>query len=219
MLDDKIIHDLKNPLSTIFGTVDLFLDGTLGKLTGEQEGYLENIQESAKRLNILLAELQFIGNAEKRESSVSKSTFPAAELIEELSWLRRSAEKNNKTIDLHSDPALMVQADKDLTSTIIEDLLLNAVKQTEHGGKIELNIKKIGGSYRFEIKVAGEVIPKKFSKNAFDKDFIEKKPQFRANISPGMGFYFCKLAAEAQGGRIGIELNSKETSFYFVLPA
>jgi hypothetical protein len=34
-----------------------------------------------------------------------------------------------------------------------------------------------------------------------------------------MGFYFCKLAAEAQGGKIGIEVGSKATSFYFLLPA
>ena len=145
MLDDQIIHDLKNPITAIFGTVDLFLDGTLGQLTSEQKGHMETVHASTKRLIILLAELQFIGKAENGEASVSKSTFPVAELLKELSWLKLSAEKNNKTVEIHADPGLMVRADKDLTSTIIEDLLLNAVKQTERGGKVGFNINKVNG--------------------------------------------------------------------------
>jgi two-component system sensor histidine kinase ResE len=219
MLNDQIIHDLKNPLTTIFGTVDLFLDGTLGQLTGEQKGYLETIHASTQRLMILLAELQFIAKNEKGEASVSKSVFPAEDLLKELSWLKRSAEKSSKTIDLRPDPGLNVTADKDLTLTIISDLLLNAVKQTERGGKVEFNINKINGSYKFEIKAPGEVIPKEFTDKVFDKDFIVDYPKLRTKVSPGSGFYFCKLAVEAQGGKIGIEVNSKGTSFYFLLPA
>ena len=219
MLNDQIIHDLKNPITTIFGTVDLFLDGTLGQLTSEQKGHMETVHASTKRLIILLAELQFIGKAENGEASVSKSAFPVSELINEVSWIKLMAEKNDKTVEMNADPSLTVQADKDLTSTIIEDLLLNALKQSERGGKVGLDIKKMDSNYKFEIKVAGEAFPKKLTGKAFDKNFIEENPKLRTKVSPGSGFYFCKLAVEAQGGRIGIDVSSKGTSFHILLPA
>ena len=67
--------------------------------------------------------------------------------------------------------------------------------------------------------MAGEIIPEKSLDKVFAKDFIAENPKLRPSVSPGLGFYFCKLAVEAQGGKIGIGSNSKETRFYFLLPA
>jgi len=66
MLDDKIIHDLRNPLSGITATVGLFLDGMLGDLTDEQKKYLQDVMASAKKIANILTQMQNLNHNEKR---------------------------------------------------------------------------------------------------------------------------------------------------------
>ncbi|MFA4844729.1 MAG: ATP-binding protein [Candidatus Margulisiibacteriota bacterium] len=219
MLDDLILHDLKNPLSGITGSIGLFLDDTLGPINAEQKKYLENINFSAKKLALLLLELSFINNAEKGDLAVAKSAFPAGELLKELTWLRRLAEKESKTIKENVDGNLSVRADKELTVMIIADLLLNAVKQAERGGAVTLNLKQEKDHFMFEIIHPGEGVPKEYAAKIFNKNFRAENPQLKAKTSPGLGFYFCKLAVEAQGGSISVESTVGQGSrFYFYLP-
>lgn len=219
MLDDQILHDLKNPLSGITGSIGLFTDDMLGPITKEQRDYLENIDFSAKKLTLLLQELTFINNAEQGKPDVKKTTFPAGELLKELAWVKRLADKESKTIEEKVDSNLSVLANKDLTVMIIEDILLNAVKQTSRGGKVTLNLKTEKDHFVFEVTHLGESVPKEYAAKVFDKTFRADNPKLKTMASPGLGFYFCKLAVEAQGGKIGVESEQgKGTRFYLSLP-
>ncbi|MFA6418392.1 MAG: ATP-binding protein [Candidatus Margulisiibacteriota bacterium] len=215
MLDDLILHDLKNPLSGITGSIGLFLDGTLGPISEEQQKYLINIDFSARKLALLLMELSSINNAEQGELIINKTSFPAREFEKELVWIRQLAGKEDKTIAVAIDNNLTVRADKELTLMAIEDLLLNAVKQVDRGGQVSFNIKKEKDGALFEITTAGDGIPQAYASKVFDKDFRAEHPELKLKTSAGLGLYFCKLALGAQGGRIGVE----GARFYYSLPA
>ncbi|HVN67146.1 MAG TPA: HAMP domain-containing sensor histidine kinase [Candidatus Sulfotelmatobacter sp.] len=214
MFDDQVLHDLKNPLSGITGSIGLFLEGLLGPLDAEQKKYLTNIDFSAKRLTLLLMELSAVANAEKKQLVVTKVPFPAGELREETAWLKQLAALENKTIVDTFDDDLSLPADKKLTVMIVTDLLLNACKQTDRGGRVTFSIKPDKGGPLFEIGFSGEGIPREFTAKIFDKNFRADHPELKAKTGAGLGLYFCKLAVEAQGGKIGAE----GARFHFRLP-
>jgi signal transduction histidine kinase len=205
MLNDKILHDLKNPLTGITGSIGLFLDGSLGKLSKEQLKYLANIEVSAKKLALMLQELGFVNKIDNNDNMVTKSDFPVGELLQELAWLKPVAGKEDKTIVMEAPHGLRISANKELTVQICTDLLLYAIKQIERGGQITFTLNKCAADLALEIFFLGECFPTGWIGKAFDRDFSTKYPDLRTRVSPGVGFYFCKLAAEAQGGKIGIE--------------
>ena len=219
MFDGQILHDLKNPLAGITGSTGLFLEGMLGPLTEDQRKQLENIDFAAKKLALMLAELTFINNAEQGGAAVSPATFTAAELRPELAWVKELAAKEDKTIAESFDDALNLRTDKELTVMVLQDLLMNAVKQIDRGRQVQLNIRQDKKQFLFEITYGGEGIPKEFLARVFEKDFRAKHQELKTKTSAGLGFYACKLAVENQGGQIGLESAPGKSRIYFYLPA
>jgi signal transduction histidine kinase len=219
VFDDLVLHDLKNPLAGITGSVGLFLEGLLGPLSEDQQKQLENIGLGAKKLALLLAELTFINNAEQGGPAVSPTPFPAAALRPELAWIKQLAAKESKTIADTFDDKLELRADQALTAMVLQDLLLNAVKQVDRGGQVSFNIRQEKDSLLLEISYGGESLPPEVLPKVFDKDFRAANQKLKSKTSPGLGFYFCKLAVEAQGGRIGLESRPGQSRLYFYLPS
>jgi len=220
MFDDQILHDLKNPLAGITGSVGLFLEGFLGPLDNDQKKQLENIEFGAKKLALLLKELSAVSNAEQGPLPLNKEPFPAGELRPDLDWIKRLAAREDKTVEFSFEDKLNLWADRELTRTVVQDLLHNAARQTERGGRARLTIseEKDGGRL-FEISSGGSGFPPEALAHVFEKDFRTRHQELKMMTSPGAGFYFCKLAVEAQGGRIGIESRPGSTRVYFRLPA
>ncbi len=221
MFDDQILHDLKNPLAGITGSLGLFLEGLLGCLDDDQRKQLENIDFSAKKLTLLLKELSVVSNAEQGPLLLNKGTFPAGELRPGLDWIIRLAAKEQKAVELSFDDKLSLSADKELTGLVVQDLLHNATRQAERGGRAVLALsREKDGQLLFEISSDGSAgFPPEALPHVFEKDFRTKHQELKMMTSPGAGFYFCKLAVEAQGGRIGIESRPGATKVYFRLPA
>ncbi len=219
MFDDQILHDLKNPLAGITGSAGLFLDGLLGPLDDDQRKQLENIDLAARKLTLLLKELSAVANAEHGALTAEKSCFAAGELARDLDWIIRLGGKENKTVAAEVDERAKVCGDKDLTSLVLQDLLHNALRQTERGGEARgaVSIEKDGGC-QFEITYGGAGFPPELAPHVFEKNFRAEHQELKLLTSPGAGFYFCKLAVEAQGGRIGLESRPGQTRLYFRLP-
>lgn len=216
-LEDIIIHDLKNPLSGIVSIVDLFMDGSLGKLTGEQKKFMADIKISAKILTILLMDLQDINYLEDGSYRIQKSSFPVETLFNNLSWLKTYAENSGKKIEIKTEKNISVFADRELTARTLENLVLNSVKQSGRGEKSVISIKRSAGEILFEVHDSSQGIPKRNLSQVFDKSFKTKNPQLRAGV--GFGLYFCRLAIEANGGKIGMESEAgKGTKTWFSLP-
>ena len=221
MFDDQILHDLKNPLAGITGSVGLFLEGLLGPLDEDQKKQLENIELSAKKLTLFLKELSVVGCAENGQLTVGKTAFRADELVPELDWIKRLAAKEEKSIALGIEEKLSLTADRELTALVLQDLLHNAVRQTERGGRAGLTVtdKKKDGLLFELVSNGSSSFPSEQLAHVFEKDFRTKHQELKMMTSPGAGFYFCKLAVEAQGGQIGIESRPGLTRLFFRLPA
>ena len=127
MWDDKqleylIIHDLRNPAASILGSIQLFLDGSLGQLSPEQQKFISNLGSGATKLANILAELQIINFIETGKQDLLVETFPLQAVIDRP-FLEAAAQRENKQLILNCDLATTLQGDKTLLKLIFSDLI------------------------------------------------------------------------------------------------
>lgn len=110
--------------------------------------------------------------------------------------------------------------DKRLICRVIINLIMNAIKSTPSGGKIEIIIQLEGAQLKFSVKDTGIGVPQEFKEKIFEKFFSLEDIETNSRRGKGLGLTFCKLAVEAHGGRIWVESEGKNkgSTFIFTLP-
>lgn len=219
-LTSLVVHDLKNPLTGIVTTNEMLIAGLLGPLTDEQKKYIELSRTSAKKLLNLIMDLLETRKMEENKMTLVRSSFNLADLNKELAWLELLAGQEKKSFVLRIDKGLTISADRDLLVRVIENLVSNAIKHTPAGGKVELRITNYDSrEILFEVLDTGEGIPQEYLDKLFNRFFKVETQNLKTKIDTGLGLYFCKMAVEAHGGRIGVESEvGKGSRFFFNLP-
>ncbi|HVN67662.1 MAG TPA: ATP-binding protein [Candidatus Sulfotelmatobacter sp.] len=219
-LTDLIVHDLKNPLTGIVTSTELLLAGPLGPLTDDQKKYLELSRIGAKKLLNLIMDLLQTRKLEENKMPLLREQFKLDDLAKELSWLELLARQEKKTFAQQIDKGLTISADRGLLIRVIENLAGNAIKHTPAGGQVTLRITHdaLRGTL-FEVTDTGEGIPAEYLDKLFNRFFKVETQGLKTRLDTGLGLYFCKMAVEAHGGRIGVESTvGKGSRFYFTLP-
>ena len=106
--------------------------------------------------------------------------------------------------------------DPSLTSRVLVNLISNALKFSPSGSEVRVSVASgTHGSLRFSVQDFGPGIPADFIESVFEP-FTQAKG---TKGGTGLGLTFCRLAVQAQGGRIWLESSiGKGTTFYFTLP-
>ncbi|MGH8630234.1 MAG: sensor histidine kinase, partial [Burkholderiales bacterium] len=131
------------------------------------------------------------------------------------------AEADDKRITASAPADLpLVLADPTLVSRVLDNLISNALKYTERGGRVRLSAEMNQQAVIVRVQDDGEGVPPEHAERIFDK-FAQV---LNANGAPlrqgaGLGLTFCKLAVEAHGGRIWVEsAPGQGSTFLFTLP-
>jgi signal transduction histidine kinase len=115
--------------------------------------------------------------------------------------------------------ALCAYADPELTARVIENLLDNAVKFSPSPGTVAIRVCAGSDELRLSISDAGPGIAPAHQQHIFEKFFRIALASQDTRSGVGLGLAFCKLALEAQGGRIWVESDGRSgTTFRFTLP-
>jgi signal transduction histidine kinase len=99
-------------------------------------------------------------------------------------------------------PSIALEADVVLMRRALENIVDNALRYTPVSGKIELWCDPTPEGIEVRVGNSGPSIPAEDREKIFDK-FVQARRSGRANF--GLGLYFCRLVAEAHGGRIWVE--------------
>jgi signal transduction histidine kinase len=220
-LSSMIIHDLKNPLGVIQGTLS-FLKGTLGDdLNEKQSQLLESGMISADRALKLVSAILDVNRLEEGRMPLSPQSIPPEKAFRAcLDEMQPLLAMHNLTASMAVPSGLPpVRADYSSLIRIIANLIDNAIKFTPSGGKILLSAHRVPAGVQFSIADTGHGIPPEQHERIFEKFAqagIRAEGQ-RAGV--GLGLTFCKLAVEAQHGHIWVESNQGAgATFHFTLP-
>ncbi len=219
----NISHDLRTPMTTISGFVDAILDGTIPP--EKQEYYLNIISAEVKRLSRLVNSLLEVSRSEAKPQ-IKPADF---NLSEKARMVLISLEEKitAKNIDIGFDTGendIFVRADDDLIHRVIFNLMDNAVKFTQPGGRIDINISAVPeGKKRlkacFRIRNTGDGIPESELSHVFERFYKADRSRGIDKTGTGLGLYIARNAILAHGEEITVDSRPGEyTEFRFTLP-
>jgi len=154
-------HELRTPLSVILSMVELLSDEFNGDGLGEHYEYLSPIKEASKNLARLADDILNFARLETGYFDIQTEVILLEEvLIKSYMMMMHDAEKKGVTINRGEKTELKILADRDRLQQIIMNLLNNAVKFTEPGGKIDLYTEKDSEHVKFLSKTQVVVFQK-----------------------------------------------------------
>ncbi len=217
-------HQLRTPLSAIKWTMRMLLDGDLGELNEDQKGLVKKTYSSNERMISLINDLLNVTRIEEGrylyQLELSHIEDVVAPLIESYKTeVERRGIKFNINIPKKKTPKIAVDAEK--ITLVIQNFIENAMKYTNQGGVMELNISynKEKDEIEVSVKDSGVGIPKDQHGRVFTKFFRAKNIIKMETEGSGLGLFICKNIVEAHKGRVWFE--SEEgvgSTFYFSLP-
>ncbi len=106
-----------------------------------------------------------------------------------------------------------------MLSTVLRNLLTNAIKYSHKGGKIELSIQEFDEFYVFTVKDFGVGMSEKTVEQIFSSSLKDSEVGTQNEKGSGLGLLLCKEFVEKQGGRIWVESELDiGSTFMFSLP-
>jgi len=215
-------HQVKTSLSAIKWIIKMFLNNDLGKLTAEQENLLKKAYEDNDRAIATINELLLINRSENIvEKKYEFSSINIVELVDDciFDFSGEAHTHNIEVIFLKPGKELpQVLADKEKLRIVIQNLLENAIKYSNSGGKIFLSLTEKSGSVEFSIKDTGIGISPEGRDKIFEKFYRDSRAEKKDANGSGIGLYTIKKIIEEHKGEIWFESNTEAgTTFYFTL--
>jgi two-component system phosphate regulon sensor histidine kinase PhoR len=212
-------HELRTPLAAIHGFAETLLaNRSLGD--SDRRAYLEVIDRHSKRLSTIVGDLLDLSRIEGREASFELAAIDTVKLADTLlrDWRPRIEEKR-LNVSLESERPGIAWADPQACEQILSNLLDNAIKYTEPGGKIELRIGGDDRCVRIDVKDTGIGIPERDLARIFERFYRVDKARSRSAGGTGLGLAIVKHLVQGLGGTIQVESQlGRGSTFSFTLP-
>ena len=212
------LHEIRTPIQTIIGTVELISDTNLDK---EQTEYIRQIQFSAEVLLDLANNILDFTKIRSNEFRLESIPFDIAQVTEQVVDLV-SIEAFNKgvemVVDISPGTPEFVTGDPVRIQQIMLNLIKNAVKFT-NSGYIHVELEYLNGWATFRITDSGIGISKEKQKKIFTDYFQADISTYRKFGGTGLGLSICKSLVSVMDGEIGVNSNPYGGSiFHFTIP-
>jgi signal transduction histidine kinase len=215
-----ISHDLRTPLTSIMGFLELVLDPVSGPLNDDQRAHLEVVLRNSNRLLALVNDLLFVARLQAGQLDLEPSELDLAAVVRQsIEEARPGADARGVAFELDAVPVPLMRADRGRIFQLLDNLISNAIKFTPRGGSVRVALRSFGGDVFIEIADTGIGIPAAEVERLFERFFRASTAVERQIPGTGLGLYIARAIVEAHGGTIRVE--SKEgtgTMFKIDLP-
>ncbi len=213
-------HDLKGPLNSLTSFLNLLKNHTSSLSEVEIKNLANELDKSIKNLHSLLENLLTWARSQTDNIDLSPEQLNVYQLIEEnIDLLQNQA--NNKDIDLRyeGNKNVMAIADKNSISTVIRNLMSNAIKFTHPHGTIQISTEEWKDAVEVSIKDNGVGMPKEVLDKLFTIGSKHSTLGTNKEKGTGLGLILCKEFVEKNNGKIMVASTPGAGSkFSFSLP-
>ena len=199
-------HELRTPLNAILGFSEILLAGMFGPIgSPKYSEYARDIHESGKHLLNVINDILDMSKIEAGQMKIRCETIDLDALIEEsLRLTAIPAEDKKVRIEQRVALGLTMTADRRSMKQILLNILSNAVKFTEPGGRVALRARKIGGEVAITIADTGIGIPKA-ALGKIGQPFEQVQSQYaKSNGGSGLGLAISRSLVNMHGGSLKI---------------
>ncbi len=215
-------HELRTPLNIIIGFSELLYDGIIGEISPEQKEHLGTIQDISKHLLEIISTMMDLTKIETGIIKINRENFPIQELVKNCLevFSKRAIEKGVTTeSDLEQSEKLIINADKSKIRQVLYNLVSNAIKFTQSGGKCGIIIKKTNNEITFTVWDTGIGIAEEDLKKLFVPFQQLENVYTKQFEGTGLGLHYSKKLVEMHKGKIWVESKVGEGSqFRFSIP-
>lgn len=226
-----VSHELKTPMTSMRGYVDLMLSGVTGDLTQQQRGFLERVTANIDRMNRQISDLTDISRIETGRLLIVLESIAFANVISEtLPTVQGLCDQKQIRLHLDLPPDLpLVTGDKERLVQVLTNLLSNACKYSppDTDVTVSLHVENMAANNGVaaqpmvvcSVRDNGFGISEEDQQRLFTKFFRADDPNIRQAPGTGLGLSITKGIIELHGGHIWVESElGQGTTFHFTLP-
>lgn len=214
-----VSHELKTPLTSLRLAIHLLLEEKVGLLNPKQLELLLDARENTERLLATINSLLDLARLQQGQKQLDLEPQDMAELVRDVADIvRPRAQDKGLELSVNLAPVLpAVQADARQLGHALENLLDNAVRHTQRGGRILLDADSANGKVILTVADTGEGIPPEYLPHVFDRFF--RVPGQSQDHGTGLGLAIVREIVTAHGGTVAVESDvGKGTTFRISLP-
>lgn len=215
-----VSHQLRGPLSNLKFSLQT-LQKKRKNRSSKEKNYLEILEDNTETMESLVNNLLLVSRMQKGEIPLKEKEISLGDVTREVVLDAKSfAQASNVELILKANKNLpKVVGDPLWVKQIIENLVDNAIRYIEGGGKVEIKIKPRTEKMLFQISDTGVGIPEEEKSLIFSKFFRSKNAVKTQTQGSGLGLYIVRHLIQKMGGKIWFEsTEGKGTTFYFTIP-
>jgi signal transduction histidine kinase len=216
---DVVSHELRTPLTVMRGYIDLMESEHAARSDPKSAARLKTIKSNTDRLYSLVESMLDVSRLEKGSLRISPEPVRLESILEETVQARRQeAEDKKQTMVLEIDGALpLMMADRRRLKDVFNNIVDNAIKYTQEGGRIQVCARDEGKVVHVWVKDNGIGIPLENIGKIFDRFHIVASNDLSHQVDRlGLGLPISKGIVEAHGGRMWVESQVGRGSVFHV---
>jgi len=217
---DLIVHDLRNPLSSIMATIKLLEKVLPRDISTESRELVDIALTASGRMQRLVDSMLEISRMQAGKSELNLSVVDLEALVRRVTdtVLRPYCNDIHYTVTIPPDLPY-IEADRDRLERVLVNMLDNAIKHSPSQGSISVDVWLVESALQVRVTDAGPGIPIEERQRIFER-FAQVAGEKGKRRGFGLGLSYCKLALEAHGGAIWVESapEGSGSCFVFQLP-
>lgn len=202
-----VSHELRTPLQATIGFSALMADGIAGPVTPAQQEYLRRIRAGSDHLLVLINDVLAFAKLEAGQVEIRPARVPLAGVLAGAgSLFAEAAAGRGVAFEMAAaDPALCVWADPERLTQVLGNLITNAIKFTDRGGLVRVDVERAADAVRVHVRDTGRGIPADQLERVFDP-FVQVDRHLTQAPQQGVGLGLA--IARDLARRMGAELTA-----------
>jgi signal transduction histidine kinase len=216
-----VSHELKTPLHSIKGFVDIILMGKTGPVTDLQRDFLGTVQEQTGHLQRLIEDLLEFSRLESGQVRLRPVLMQPAELVMTVvEKLEPLAHKKGLFVTCQLPEGLAeIEADVVRLEQVLTNLVENAIKFTPDGGRVQVRGWDRGATVEIAVIDSGIGVPAEERERVFERFYQVDSSARRRYKGTGLGLTICKHIVSQHGGQIWVQdAEGGGSQFHVVIP-
>ncbi len=214
-------HDLRSPLTSIAGYIDIIEYSLPKNSMEEQDEILKTLKMMVDYMLSLISDVLDYSKIASGKLEISKDVFDMIPFMDQTIHLNNilGAKKNIKVNANYSHKSLLLNADKNKLKQVMDNLLSNAFKYSEANTSVSVDIEILNNELKILVSDQGKGIPENEIGELFQPFKTTSVQSTGGETSTGLGLVSVKKIVETHGGQIWLDSEvGKGSVFTFTLP-
>ena len=197
-------HDIKSPLNSLRGILQIYNSGAISK--DEFSQYAMLIENDLSKTSILVENILYWTASQLKGVQVKIEEFALYNLLEENVQLFKTIAANKKiSLKHNASKGLVVNSDRNILNLVLRNLISNAIKFSFEGGEIDIRITQNNEELTIEVKDQGVGIDEETLETLLAPELVVSTRGTGNEKGTGLGLALCRDYLHKAGGELTVE--------------